>query len=128
MDSSSFGMRFGRTPATTPRSPADLQSACHSPLFLRPRGKKSRTAIKLRIDNEDVLLQECKRSADGSAWIVRLFGAAGEDRKASLTWTDDTPIKIWRSNLREQPLEMLGSQVEVRAWELVTLRIEALSE
>jgi alpha-mannosidase len=98
------------------------------PLVSSAQGKKSRTALKLRIDNQDVLLQECKRSADGSAWIVRLFGAAGEDRKASLTWTDDTPIKIWRSNLREQPLEMLGTQIEVRAWELVTLRIQALNE
>jgi alpha-mannosidase len=83
-------------------------------------------SLKLQIDQQDVLLQECKRSADGSAWIVRLFGAAGENRKTSLTWTDGTPIKIWRSDLREQPLELLGTQVEVLAWELVTLRIEAL--
>src|SRR5271170_3461692 len=95
------------------------------PLVASARGQRSRTALKLRIDQEDVLVQECKRSADGSAWIVRLFGAAGEDRKATLTWTDHTPIKIWLSDLREQPLEPLGTQVEVPAWELVTLRIEA---
>ncbi len=94
------------------------------PLVVSPKGQRPRTALKLRIDQEDVLLQECKRSADGSAWIVRLFGAAGEDRNTSLTWTDDTPIKIWRSDLSEQPLELLGKQVEVHAWELVTLRIE----
>ena len=93
------------------------------PLVASARGLRSGTALKLRIDREDVLLQECKRSADGGAWIVRLFGAAGENRKASLTWTDGTPIKIWRSDLREQPLELLGSQVDVPAWELVTLRI-----
>jgi alpha-mannosidase len=84
-------------------------------------------ALKLCIDQEDVLLQESKRSADGGAWIVRLFCAAGETRKASLTWTDDTPIKIWRSDLRERPLERLGTQVEVPAWGLVTLRIETLN-
>jgi alpha-mannosidase len=28
-----------------------------------------------------------------------------------LTWTDGTPIKIWRSDLRERPLERLGTQV-----------------
>jgi alpha-mannosidase len=83
-------------------------------------------ALKLQIDKEDVLLQECRRSADGRAWIVRLFGAAGETHKTNLTWANDTPIKIWRSDLREQPLERLVTQVEVRAWELVTLRIEAL--
>jgi alpha-mannosidase len=83
--------------------------------------------LKLRIDQDDVLVQECKRSADGSAWIVRLFGAAGEDRQAGLTWTDGRTIKVWRSNLREQPLEQLPTQVRVPAWELVTLRIEALN-
>jgi alpha-mannosidase len=97
------------------------------PLIASAQGQRSRTALKLRIDQEDILLQECKRSADGSAWIIRLFGAAGESRKANLTWTDDTPIKVWRSDLRERPLEQLGTQVEVPAWELVTLRIEALN-
>ncbi len=96
------------------------------PLVSSGQGKRSRTALKLRIEREDVLLQECKRSADGNAWIVRLFGAAGEHRKTNLTWTDGTPIRIWRSDLREQQLERLGTQVEVPAWELVTLRIEAL--
>ncbi len=93
------------------------------PLVTSAQGRRSPTALKLRIDREDVLVQVCKRSADGGAWIVRLFGAAGEDRKASLTWTDDTPIKIWRSDLREQPLELLGTQVYVPAWELITLRV-----
>jgi alpha-mannosidase len=83
-------------------------------------------SLRFQIDLEDVLLQECKRSADGSARIVRLFGASGEDRKASLSWTDKTPIRVWRSHLREQPLERLGTEVDVRAWELVTLRIQAL--
>jgi alpha-mannosidase len=83
-------------------------------------------ALKLRIDKEDALLQECKRSADGSAWIVRLFGASGEDRKTSLTWTNNTPIKVSRSDLGEQPLERLDTDVDVPVWELVTLRIEAL--
>jgi hypothetical protein len=88
-------------------------------------GQRSRIGLKLRIDQEDVLVQECKRSADDSAWIVQLFGAAGEERKAGLTWTDGRPIKVWRSNLLEQPLEQIPAQVRVPAWELVTLRIEA---
>lgn len=52
------------------------------------------------------------------------FGAAGENRQTNLTRTDGTPIKIWRSNRREQHLERVGTQVEVLAWELLTLRIE----
>jgi alpha-mannosidase len=97
------------------------------PLVSSAQGQRSPMALKLRMDQKDVLVQECKRSADGSAWIVRLFGASGENRKASLTWTDNTPIKVWRSDLREQPLERVGTQVDVPAWELVTLRIEALN-
>jgi alpha-mannosidase len=97
------------------------------PLISSARGQRSPTALKLKIDQKDVLLQACKRSADGSAWIVRVFGAAGENRNTSLTWADQTPIKIWRSDLREQPLERLGTQLEVPAWELVTLRIEILN-
>lgn len=96
------------------------------PLVASAHGQRSRTALKLRIDQENVLVQECKRSADGNAWIVQLFGASGENSKASLAWTDHTPIKIWRSDLREQPLDQLGTQVDVPAWGLVTLRIEAL--
>src|SRR5258707_6224413 len=95
------------------------------PLVVSAQGQRSRMGLKLRIDQADVLVQECKRSADGSAWIVRLFGAAGENRKAGLTWTDGKPIKVWRSNLSEQRLEQLSTEVHVPAWELVTLRIEA---
>ncbi len=95
------------------------------PLVASAQGQRPQMGLKLRIDQEDVLVQECKRSADGSAWIIRLFGAGGEDRKAGLTWTDGRTIKVWRSNLREQPLEQLPTQVRVPAWELLTLRIEA---
>src|SRR5258708_215107 len=94
------------------------------PLVASAQGQRSRMGLKLRIDQEDVLVQECKRSADGRAWIVRLFGAAGEGRKAGLTWTDGRPIKVWRSNLSELPLERIDTQVDVPAWDLITLRIE----
>jgi alpha-mannosidase len=97
------------------------------PLVASAQGQRSRMGLKLWMDQEDVLVQECKRSADGSAWIVRLFGAAGEDRKAGLTWTDGRPIKVWRSNLSELPLERIDTHVDVPAWDLITLRIETLN-
>ncbi len=94
------------------------------PLASSIKGQRAPIALKLHIDRDDVLVQQCKRSADGNAWIVRLFGASDKSRMASLTWTDKTPIKVWRSDLREQPVERLGSRVEVPSWELITLRIE----
>ncbi|HUE66093.1 MAG TPA: glycoside hydrolase family 38 C-terminal domain-containing protein [Rhizomicrobium sp.] len=95
------------------------------PLVSSAKGQQSLTGLKLHIDRDDVLVQQCKRSADGNAWIVRLFGASGENRAARLRWVDNTPIKIWHSDLREQRLERLGTRLDVPAWELVTLRIEA---
>jgi alpha-mannosidase len=97
------------------------------PLVSSARGQRSPMALKLHIDGDDVLVHECKRSADGSGWIVRLFGFSGENRRAGLVWTGHTPIKVWRSDLSEQPLEQLGTQVDVPAWELVTLRIESVN-
>ena len=114
---------FGYDPAAASRFAIGISQ----PLISSAHGQRSPMALKLRIDQMDVLLQECRRSADGNAWIVRLFGASGENRRVSLTWTDNTPIKVWRSDLREQRLERLGTQVDVPAWELVTLRIEALN-
>jgi alpha-mannosidase len=108
-----------------PAAASRFATGMSQPLVTSARGHRSPMALKLRIDQEDVLVQQCKRSADGKAWIVRLFGASGEDRKTSLTFTDNAPLKIWRSNLREQPLERLGTEVNISAWELVTLRIEA---
>ena len=108
-----------------PAAASRFATGMSQPLVSSARGQRSPMALNLRIDQEDVLLQDCKRSADGSAWMVRLFGASGETRRASLTGTDNAPVKVWRSDLREQPLERLGTHVDVQAWELVTLRIEA---
>jgi alpha-mannosidase len=94
------------------------------PLVSSTRGERSPLALKLHIDRDDVLVQQCKRSSDDSGWIVRLFGASGERRAVTLRWTGNTPIKAWRSDLLEQKLEQLGTRVDVPAWELVTLRIE----
>ena len=108
-----------------PAAASRFATGMSQPLVSSAQGRRPTMGLKLRIDPEEVLVQECKQSADGSAWIVRLFGASGEDRKVNLTWTDNRPIKLWRSDLREQPLERLGTDVDVPGWELVTLRIEA---
>jgi hypothetical protein len=110
-----------------PAAASRFATGMSQPLVVSSPGQRSQMGLQLRIDQEDVLVQECKRSADGNAWIVRLFGAAGEDRKASLTWADGRPIKVWRSNLSELPLEKIDAQVDVPAWDLITLRIETLN-
>ena len=71
-----------------------------------------------------MLALTCKPSTDGKAWIVCLFGASGEDRKARLTWADKTVPRVWLSNLSEHPIEAAPEDVAVAAWDLVTLRVE----
>jgi hypothetical protein len=120
--------RYGLRPHSgyDPAAASRFAIAMSLPLVSSSPGQQSPIALKLSIDQKDVLVQECKPSADGKAWIVRLFGASGENRKVTLTWTGSAPVMIWRSDLRELPLERLGTEVAVPAWELVTLRIEAL--
>jgi alpha-mannosidase len=120
--------RYGLRPhgGYDPAAASRFATAMSQPLVASSHGQRSRMGLKLRIEQEDVLVQECKRSADGSAWIVRLFGASGQDRKTGLTWADGRPIKVWRSNLSEQPLERIDALVDVPGWDLITLRIETL--
>jgi alpha-mannosidase len=54
----------------------------------------------LRIEPSDVLALTLKPSEDGAAWIVRLFGASGEPRKAKLTWASPLVGQAWKSNGR----------------------------
>ncbi|HWI67934.1 MAG TPA: glycosyl hydrolase-related protein [Nitrospiraceae bacterium] len=80
------------------------------------------------IEPDDVLPIAFKPSEDGRAWIVRLFGASGENRKARLRWTKrTTPTsapRMWLSDLTEQPLTPIASEIEVAGLDVVTVRIE----
>jgi alpha-mannosidase len=79
----------------------------------------------LRVEPADVLVLTLKPSEDGKAWIVRLFGASGETRKATLTWSSSAIAgKTFQSNLAEEQLGPVPGEVAVVGWELVTLRVE----
>jgi len=94
------------------------------PLVLSAAGDTSPSAMMLRVEPADVLVQECKPSSNSAGWIVRLFGSSSESRVAKLTWRQDAPLKVWRSNLNEERLEALEPRVEIASLEVVTLRIE----
>jgi len=94
------------------------------PLITSPAGKAASSALTLRVEPADILVYECKPANDGKGWVVRLFGSSGKNRTATISWGHNVPFKMCRSDLNEEKLEPLGSQVEVAAWDLVTLRIE----
>ena len=78
----------------------------------------------LQIEPTDVLVSALKPSEDGKAWIVRLFGASGEERKAKMKWSTPTPPTIWLSDLSERPIQPLNGELTIAGWDLVTLRID----
>lgn len=95
------------------------------PLLPTPGSSQSpQSGSLLRVQPDDVLALTLKPSDDGNAWIVRLFNASGEPKKATLTWPKLTIGKTWRSNLAEDQLEPAASEIPVGAWELVTLRTD----
>jgi alpha-mannosidase len=78
----------------------------------------------LQIEPSDVLALALKPSDDGSAWIVRLFGASGEQRKARLRWSTPEQPRLWLSDLSEKPLNVLDGEITVAGWDLVTVRAD----
>jgi alpha-mannosidase len=76
----------------------------------------------VRVEPADVLVTTLKSSDDGEAWIIRLFGASGENRQAKLIWPYAQPESLWLSDLSEKPLTRVSGAVSVPAWSLVTLR------
>jgi len=79
---------------------------------------------RLRVEPADVLVTHLKPSDDGKAWIVRLYGASGEARKAKLTWGTPAPKSVSFSDLSEKPGAAVTGEIEVRGFGLVTLRAE----
>jgi alpha-mannosidase len=101
-----------------------LAIALSEPLLSLPSEPDSGSESLVRIEPAEVIAITLKPSDDRKAWIVRLFEASGQPRTAKLTWAASQAVQIWRSNLTEQKLEPVGSEVHLDGWELVTLRAE----
>jgi hypothetical protein len=100
-----------------------LATGLSQPLIVSAANGKPLAPPSLKIEPSDVVAIGCKRSVDGKAWIVQLFGASGEDRQATLTINGNATPDMWISNSSERPIERAGQQVDIAAWDLVTLRI-----
>ncbi len=86
------------------------------------RGAAPSGAPLLRVEPADVLVTAFKPSSDGKAWIVRLFGASGQDRQAKLTWS--APCSVSFSDITEKSGAKVGDAITVPGWDLVTLRVD----
>jgi hypothetical protein len=94
------------------------------PLLAHPGGDSLPAAPFLRVTPADVLLTGLKPSDDGKAWILRLFGASGENRSVALDWGQRTPENIFLSDTSENARKKVHGRVSVPGHGLVTLRAE----
>jgi len=93
------------------------------PLVTTVAGAGALKAPLLKVEPQDVLAQTLKTSEDGQGWVLRLFGASGEERKAKVTWPAEVQ-QMWLSDAGEQRLRRLEHEVTVAGWDLVTLRAD----
>ncbi|WP_165225609.1 glycosyl hydrolase-related protein [Aquisphaera insulae] len=91
------------------------------------RGPKPSGTPLVRVTGEGVNVVSLKPSDDGKAWIVRLYGASGEDRTVDLKWSDGVSKKTSLSNTSEKPLSDLDGPITVPGWDIVTVRVERAS-
>jgi len=94
------------------------------PLIVSPAGGESVGSL-FSIDSDDVLVESVKRSSDGKATIIRLFGVAGREQPVRLKWASDVePASVWLTDLTERPLKEIGGSVNMPAYGVVHLRAE----
>lgn len=100
-------------------------TALSQPLMVAPAtGPAPSAEPLLSVDPPDVLVTTLKPADDGKGYIVRLFGASGQDRLVKLKWSAPS-VKLWLSDTSEKPISAVGSELSVPGWGLVTLRAMA---
>lgn len=76
------------------------------------------------ITNPKVLATSLKKSADGHALILRLWGATGTDQSTLLRWRPGYVKSTSATDLSEQPGKPVSGKIRVPAWGIVTVRAE----
>lgn len=96
----------------------------HKLIAVPARGDPPAGEPLLTVEPADVLVAALKPSDDGAALIVRLFGASGATRSATLTWRAP-PKALSLSSTAEERGEEVRGPVTVPGFGLVTLRAES---
>jgi alpha-mannosidase len=98
--------------------------SCSQPLIPAPaKGPRAKGPL-LKLSNDAVVATALKRSDDGKAWIVRLFGASGSTEKVNLAWMGIDPQHVTVTGLGEQAGAPVNGAITVPGWGVVTLRAE----
>jgi alpha-mannosidase len=92
------------------------------PLIAAPAAGSAAPLPPVRVENDRVVVTAFKPSEDGKAWILRLYGASGQDQVARLVWRQ--PVSVTYSDVVELAGQKAPEAIPVPAWSLVTLRAE----
>jgi len=77
-----------------------------------------------RVEPESVMVSSLKPSEDGGAWIVRLFNSSDVSVKATLTWADPVPKRVWKSSPFEEEGTPLSGPIDLPGYGIATLRAD----
>ena len=95
------------------------------PFIVVQSGKKLLSAPKLLISSKNIVVLSLKPSDDGKALMVTLFNASDKNDKTTLKWA--SPVKAtYISNTSEIAFKEVVGEIEVPAWDVVTIRSEKL--
>ncbi|MGD0897643.1 MAG: hypothetical protein ABR915_07385 [Thermoguttaceae bacterium] len=114
--------------ALRPHGKADLAEASRfalglsQPLLAVPARGAKPAAPLFRISSADVLMIGLKPADDATAWIVRLFNVADEDRAVTLSRGDARPAALWLSGTSERRGAPVDGPIPIPAHGLVTVR------
>ncbi len=102
-----------------------LGVAAGQPLTLLPAGASGLgVRPRFRVESDDVVVTGLKPCDDGRGWMVRLYGASGEDRRTRLLWADPVPARVHRSDTGEGAHEEIAGEIEVPGGGILALRVE----
>ncbi len=107
----------------TPDAATRFGQGISQPLLALPASGHLPTGSLLQISSPGVTVTELKPSDDGTAWIVRLWGASGHSERVRLTWQGQPLAHVYLSNTQEQIGSALGPIFTVPGNGLITLRI-----
>lgn len=78
---------------------------------------------KLFVSSKNIVVLSLKPSEDGKALMVTLFNSSDKNEKTTLKWS--SPFKAtYFSNTSEIALKEVSGEIEVPAWDVVTIRSE----
>jgi hypothetical protein len=93
------------------------------PLIVSRASGSAISVPRLQVSAKDIVVIALKPSEDEKALMLTLFNSSDANEKTTLTWS--SPMKAtYLSNTSEDAVKALNGEIEVPAWDVVTVRVE----